>query len=574
MGADTALSETVKGMVFFALVSNSLLIVNKLCLQRIPAPSVISAMQFGCSASFVIFLQATGLAPVDVFEWPKVQAYLLYVTLFCLSIYLNMKTMTHANIETVVTFRACAPLVVNVLDWAFMGREPPRLRSAIALFVISVGAATYVFTDRAFGLSGWSAYTWASCYLGIISIEITYAKHIVGPSLKWSSMWGPTLYTNALSILPMSIMAYVSGEHRVAASAEWDRTAIGLVGVSCALGVAMSFAGFRMANLLSATGFAVFGVSNKMIVTMCSVLFLDQHASPLGVCALVVCLVGAACYKQAPERGDASKCTATGLRRSMTPVVGALLAIVVLRQLANHGVIGPGSAQIRDRPLERAAGGSQLLSRILGSSAGSKLPTARVKGAGHRHVHREHMYTRPSALHAALSTCMDTDAISVIVQPHSGLGAVTGNPRGSLARMLCCLAQQPDVNNVLDAFMGKGMTAATLGGCMERAGKRHWHISGFEMDPPTASRALSIMARSGLDVKVLPCGSKLLLQPQHCNLEDIKRPRSATVIQGRLDVYSVQRLCAHSAPDVVIIDPISSAPNEIWAIHSERASLY
>ena len=321
---------------------------------------MISSMQFGCSASFVIFLQATGLAPVDVFEWPKVQAYLLYVTLFCLSIYLNMKTMTHANIETVVTFRACAPLVVNVLDWAFMGREPPRLRSAIALFVISVGAATYVFTDRAFGLSGWSAYTWASCYLGIISIEITYAKHIVGPSLKWSTMWGPTLYTNALSILPMSIMAYVSGEHRVAASAEWDRTAVGLVGVSCALGVAMSFAGFRMANLLSATGFAVFGVSNKMVVTMCSVLFLDQHASPLGVCALVVCLVGAACYKQAPERGDASKCTATGLRRSMTPVVGALLAIVVLRQLANHGVIGQGSAQIRDRPLERAAGGSHI----------------------------------------------------------------------------------------------------------------------------------------------------------------------------------------------------------------------
>mmetsp|Transcript_7362 Transcript_7362/g.17477 ORF Transcript_7362/g.17477 Transcript_7362/m.17477 type:complete len:287 (+) Transcript_7362:564-1424(+) len=86
------------------------------------------------------------------------------------------------------------------------------------------------------------------------------------------------------------------------------------------------------------------------------------HASLLGVCALVLCLAGAACYKQAPKRGDASRCTATGLRRSMAPVVGVLLAIVVLRQLANHGVIGQGSAQIRDRPLERAAGDSQLRS--------------------------------------------------------------------------------------------------------------------------------------------------------------------------------------------------------------------
>ena len=182
--------------------------------------------------------------------------------------------------------------------------------------------------------------------------------------------------------------------------------------------------------------------------------------------------------------------------------------------------------------------------------------------------------SRPPALRAVLSTCMDSDMDSVLEQPHSASaqGAVTGNPRGSLARMLCCLAQQPNVNIVLDAFMGRGMIAATLGGCMERVGKRHWRISGFEMDPSIAMRARSILARSGLAVKVSRCGSTLLSQPQHCNLRDIVRPRSATVIQGRLDAHSVQRLCALSAPDVVILDPISSAPNEIWAIHAERAS--
>ena len=183
--------------------------------------------------------------------------------------------------------------------------------------------------------------------------------------------------------------------------------------------------------------------------------------------------------------------------------------------------------------------------------------------------------SRPPALRAVLSTCMDSDMDSVLEQPHSraaAQGAVTGDPRGSLARVLCCLAQQPNVNIVLDAFMGRGMIAATLGGCMERVGKRHWRISGFEMDPSIAMRARSILARSGLAVKVLRCGSSLLSQPQHCNLRDIVRPRSATVIQGRLDAHSVQRLCALSVPDVVILDPTSSAPNEIWAINAERAS--
>jgi len=125
------------------------------------------------------------------------------------------------------------------------------------------------------------------------------------------------------------------------------------------------------------------------------------------------------------------------------------------------------------------------------------------------------------------------------------------------------------VNIVLDAFMGRGMIAATLGGCMERVRKRHWRISGFEMDPSTTMMAHSILARAGLAVKVLRCDSTLLSQPQHCNLRNIMRPRSATVIQGRLDAHSVQRLCALSAPDVVILDPVSSAPNEIWAIHAE-----
>ena len=183
--------------------------------------------------------------------------------------------------------------------------------------------------------------------------------------------------------------------------------------------------------------------------------------------------------------------------------------------------------------------------------------------------------SRPPALRAVLSTCMDSDMDSVLEQPHSRASApsaVTGNPRGSLARMLCCLAQQPNVNIVLDAFMGRGMIAATLGGCMERVRKRHWRISGFEMDPSTTMMAHSILARAGLAVKVLRCDSTLLSQPQHCNLRNIMRPRSATVIQGRLDAHSVQRLCALSAPDVVILDPVSSAPNEIWAIHAERAS--
>lgn len=55
------------------------------------------------------------------------------------------------------------------------------------------GAAGYVLTDREFMLKGWSAYSWVSAYFLVISVEMAYGKHIVGPHLKFASMWGPTM---------------------------------------------------------------------------------------------------------------------------------------------------------------------------------------------------------------------------------------------------------------------------------------------------------------------------------------------------------------------------------------------
>eukprot|EP00966_Prymnesium_polylepis_P213655 4947938-Prymnesium_polylepis.2 len=51
-----------------------------------------------------------------------------------------MKALEHSNVETVIVFRACCPLVVCVLDWAFMGRQLPSARSALSLLLLTAGA--------------------------------------------------------------------------------------------------------------------------------------------------------------------------------------------------------------------------------------------------------------------------------------------------------------------------------------------------------------------------------------------------------------------------------------------------
>ena len=304
MPDDTKLTgEAMVAMLLFSASSASLLLINKLCMHHLPSlPSFISSIQFFCATATCLFLSATGLADVDGWEWSKVQPYLYYVGMFVATIYCNMKALEHSNVETIIVFRACCPLFVCVLDWAFLGRQLPSMRSMASLIVLLLGACGYVLSDRAFKLNGWAAYSWATAYLLIISVEMAYGKHIVGKHLGFKTMWGPTMYTNTLSLPPMLTIGVLSGEHLRLPAAVWTPYLVFLVTVSCVIGVSISYTGWRARSLITATCYTVLGVANKMLTVFANVLIWDKHASIYGIVSLAVCLLGASSYKQAPLR--------------------------------------------------------------------------------------------------------------------------------------------------------------------------------------------------------------------------------------------------------------------------------
>ena len=65
---------------------------------------------------------------------------------FAAGIYCSLKALEGSNIETVIVFRSCTPLMVSVLDYFLLNRELPSRRSAMALGLIALGAAGYVLT--------------------------------------------------------------------------------------------------------------------------------------------------------------------------------------------------------------------------------------------------------------------------------------------------------------------------------------------------------------------------------------------------------------------------------------------
>jgi len=287
------------------------MIVNKMVMRRAPLPSFLSTVQFAAAVITVQFLArsecCTQCPPSDAeVRWSRLFPYLKHSTLFVSAIYTNMQALRYTSIETIIVFRASTPLVVSALDRCFLGREWPSRRSLAALLVLALAAGGYVLSDNAFQMEGLSAYTWVTLYFVTLSVEMAYAKHIVG-SVHFDSMWGPVLHNNLAAVPMMAMLGASCGELSVLPQTSWDSALLSRVALSCVVSVGIAYTGWNCRKLVSASCFTVLGVGNKLLTVLVNNLIWNTVASPIGNMCLFTCLIAAVCYQQAPMR------TASGL---------------------------------------------------------------------------------------------------------------------------------------------------------------------------------------------------------------------------------------------------------------------
>ncbi len=182
-----------------------------MAIAYLPLPSVVSFIQIISSAIAVLTYKMLG-GNVDALEWSKVKAYGLYIVAFVAAIYANMQALSHSNVETVIVFRACSPVAVCVVEYLFMDRALPNLRSSISLGLVCFGAILYCMSDSEFALGGLKAYYWVIIYFFLITFEMTYGKKLTS-SVKMDSVWGPVLYCNLLAALPMFLLGWFNGDY-------------------------------------------------------------------------------------------------------------------------------------------------------------------------------------------------------------------------------------------------------------------------------------------------------------------------------------------------------------------------
>ncbi|KAJ1404505.1 hypothetical protein B484DRAFT_404752 [Ochromonadaceae sp. CCMP2298] len=324
-------------IVGYSLCSSTLLLANKLAMEHM-TPSAVSLLQIIFSTLAVMGIKLLGLSQVDWFEWEKAKAYSLYVVIFVAAIYCNMQALRVSNVETVIVFRACSPIAVCAVDYLFMDRDLPTARSALSLLVVATGAILYCVSDSQLALDGLKAYYWVVIYFFLITLEMTYGK-VLTSNVKMDSVWGPVLYCNAFSVLPMLLISSASNDQATILPAVQALTpsAWGVLLFSCVVGTLIGYTGWLCRSMVSATSFTLVGVVNKFLTVLLNVVAWDKHSTPAGLVAVCLCLLAGSFYQQAPRRsrskeeegGEGGSVQATIVSYTPTPICKGVASLEI-----------------------------------------------------------------------------------------------------------------------------------------------------------------------------------------------------------------------------------------------------
>merc|ERR1712187_637326 len=121
------------------------------------------------------------------------------------------------------------------------------------------------------------------------------------------STWNRVYYNHTLS-LPMALMStFALGESKALTEVAWSFGAVCAVLLSCVVGIAISYAGFNLRKLVSATSFTVVGVVCKLFTVLINDAIWSQHSNAVGHVGLLICIVAGFLYERAKSAQGAAK---------------------------------------------------------------------------------------------------------------------------------------------------------------------------------------------------------------------------------------------------------------------------
>ncbi|XP_072990903.1 GDP-mannose transporter GONST3-like isoform X1 [Typha latifolia] len=292
----------------YCLSASLLSIINKWAVMKFPYPGALTALQYSTSVLGVLMCGWLKIIEHDALNLRTMWKFLPAAIMFYLSLFTNSELLLHANVDTFIVFRSAVPIFVAIGETLYLHQPWPSLKTWLSLTTIFGGSVIYVLTDYQFTVT---AYCWALAYLASMSVDFVYIKHVV--MTIGLNTWGLVLYNNLEALMLFPLELFIMGELKKmqddsAKVSNWNSYEVILpVGLSCLFGLSISFFGFSCRRAISATGFTVLGIVNKLLTVVINLVIWDKHASLVGTVGLLICMSGGILYQQSTTKPKAPK---------------------------------------------------------------------------------------------------------------------------------------------------------------------------------------------------------------------------------------------------------------------------
>lgn len=275
-------------VVVYMIASSLMLIANKFAIETLQRPMTLLSLQllFSCAVVYIIYRPRIDMKIIKAF-WLVPCSFV--VTLFC-----NVKILSYTNVETFIVIRSSTPIIMSVLDVQFLNKQLPGVRSWVSIFGVFIFANVYVYFENS-ELNTTSAFWLVSWYVSFC-IDQIYIKHVV-ENVKMS-LNERVFYNNVIPLVFLIPFALYTEDMT---NITFDEVTLFAVGMSCFLGLAMSYAAFWARKEVSATAFTVVGNVCKILTVFINFVVWDKHATRNGIIALIICLAFSAMYRQAND---------------------------------------------------------------------------------------------------------------------------------------------------------------------------------------------------------------------------------------------------------------------------------
>ena len=273
-------------IIAYSLVASTLLVFNKLAVGATGSPAAVTGAQLVVSAFVPVVLQLVGFNVLGRIERKKLIPFFLFTCLFAGGLFTNMQALHFTNVGAVIGAGCALPLLVNAIEVIFMGKPIPGPRNVASLLGVISAASLYIYLDSGVRIHGRKGFFWLSLWWLLLALSNIYGKHIT--EITNMSQWERVFYTNTFSTPPMIVFFFANDEFRK--SKELSSYGASVTAISCALGVAISYTGWKCRGILTATTFSLVGCLNKMLTIMLSMLAWPEEFSIPKTMALAACI--------------------------------------------------------------------------------------------------------------------------------------------------------------------------------------------------------------------------------------------------------------------------------------------